>query len=78
MIIVCIHMSQGYILTSIKHCIPQIILLAAGDLNLRGQMSLQKQYSVVSKQNTNLTSTRLFRSVTFYLNRKLRWFASFY
>lgn len=40
MIIVHIHMSQGYTLTSIKHCIPQIILLAAADLNLRGQRSL--------------------------------------
>lgn len=39
-IIVRIHMSQGYMLTSIKYCIPQIILLAAADLNLRGQMSL--------------------------------------
>lgn len=44
MIIVHIHMSQGYMLTSIKHCIPQIILLAAVDLNLRGQMSLWKQW----------------------------------
>lgn len=34
------HMSQGYMLTSIKQCIPQIILLAAADLNLRSQMSL--------------------------------------
>lgn len=49
-IIVHIHMSQGYMLSSIKHCIAHIILLAADDLNLRGQMTLKKQWcSVVCK-----------------------------
>lgn len=30
---VCIHVSLGYMLTSIKHCTPQIIFLAEADLN---------------------------------------------
>lgn len=40
MTIICVHMSLGYMLTSIKHCTPRIIFLAEADLNLRGQMSL--------------------------------------